>query len=58
MNIIYRISMSHTIRIKAYLESNDNGYSWVIRKVESLGGTAKKSIQDLEGMKLIQFPEY
>ena len=50
--------MSQTIRIKAYLESNDNGYSWFIRKVESLGGTAKISIQDLEGMKLIQFPEY
>jgi hypothetical protein len=30
----------------------------VIKKVESLGGTAKKSIQDIEGMKLIQFPEY
>ncbi len=50
--------MSQTIRIKAYLESDDNGYSWVIRKVESLGGRAKISIQDLEGMKLIKFPEY
>jgi len=50
--------MSQTIRIKAYLESDDNDYSWVIRKVESLGGTAKTSIKDLEGMKLIKFPEY
>ena len=50
--------MRQTIRIKAYLESDDNGSSWIIRKIESLGGTAKISIQDLEGTKLIKFPEY
>jgi len=51
-------SMGRTIRVNAYLESDDDGYSWVIKKVISLGGTAKKSIQDIEGMKLILFPEY
>ena len=50
--------MSRTIRVKAYLESDDGGYSWVIKKVISLGGAAKKSVKDIEGMKLIQFPEY
>lgn len=50
--------MGRTIRVNAYLESDDDGYSWVIKKVISLGGTAKKSIKDIEGMKLILFPEY
>lgn len=50
--------MGQKIVLKAYLESNDNGYSWTITRVDSLGGNVRKSMKDFIGLKLITMPEY
>jgi hypothetical protein len=46
------------IKMTAYLVSKDRGNSWVIRTVQSIGGTEKVKPSDFVGKKLIVLEEY
>jgi hypothetical protein len=46
------------IKMTAYLVSKDRGNSWIIRTVQSIGGTEKVKPSDFEGKKLIVLEEY
>ena len=46
------------IKMTAYLVSRDRGNSWVIKTVQSIGGTEKVKRSDFEGKKLIVLEEY
>ena len=58
-NLIYMINKEGSIiKMTAYLVSKDRGNSWIIRTVQSIGGTEKVKPSDFEGKKLIVLEEY